>query len=116
VCLHRCFSSALDGNEWSGSRPARFNPREKFRYPFDVALGVQNFSRNNRQLGRQRNSCDYEMNRKVIVYRDVKWLKVDQGRVHCCWAVVYTVMNLMISVKGGEYVDQPRGCQLLKKG
>jgi hypothetical protein len=29
VQLHACFTSALDGGEWSASRPGRFTPRER---------------------------------------------------------------------------------------
>jgi hypothetical protein len=31
---------ALDAGEWSASRPGRFNPRERRRYPFDRRPGL----------------------------------------------------------------------------
>jgi hypothetical protein len=40
VYLHAFLTSALDGGQWSASRPSRFTPREGApRYPLDRRLG-----------------------------------------------------------------------------
>jgi len=48
VWLHLFLTSALDGGEWSDSRPGRFTPRESPptpRYPLDISLsGTQSQS------------------------------------------------------------------------
>jgi hypothetical protein len=38
VELHHSWTSALDGDEWSASRPCRFIPEERRQYPFDKRL------------------------------------------------------------------------------
>jgi len=39
VQLHAFLSSAIDGGEWSASRPGRFTPRKSPWYPLDRWLG-----------------------------------------------------------------------------
>jgi hypothetical protein len=39
VYIHEFLTSALDGSEWSASRPGRFPPRENPRYLLDRGLG-----------------------------------------------------------------------------
>jgi hypothetical protein len=37
--LHSFLTSAVDGDEWSASRPGRFDPGKEPRYPFNRRLG-----------------------------------------------------------------------------
>jgi hypothetical protein len=39
VQLHSFLTSALDGGEWSASRPYRFTPEKEYRYPLNRRLG-----------------------------------------------------------------------------